>query len=181
VHHFTIRANTEAQSTRRSTKLTTTCCPSCFRLPCADFNGVPYRLLLTPVSPACHPCVTRRSTTSPSGPTAKSTCRNIKLTTTCCLSPIPVRLCLIPSTCFASPATHPCVTPVSLLYHPPQVHNLTIRAKGKVLLENTNLTIAAGRRYGLAGVYHGVDRVMLGWCGPSAVTTMLNTRPPCSR
>jgi ATP-binding cassette subfamily F protein 1 len=40
--------------------------------------------------------------------------------------------------------------------HPPkhthvQVHNLTIRAKGKVLLENTNLTIAAGRRYGLAG------------------------------
>jgi ATP-binding cassette subfamily F protein 1 len=31
------------------------------------------------------------------------------------------------------------------------VHNLTIRAKGKVLLENTSLTIAAGRRYGLAG------------------------------
>jgi ATP-binding cassette subfamily F protein 1 len=28
---------------------------------------------------------------------------------------------------------------------------LTIRAKGKVLLENTSLTIAAGRRYGLAG------------------------------
>lgn len=38
--------------------------------------------------------------------------------------------------------------------HPPthaQVHNLTIRAKGKVLLENTTLTIAAGRRYGLVG------------------------------
>lgn len=32
-----------------------------------------------------------------------------------------------------------------------QAHNLTIRAKGKVLLENTSLTIAAGRRYGLAG------------------------------
>eukprot|EP00882_Tetradesmus_deserticola_P025229 GHRQ01027694.1.p1 GENE.GHRQ01027694.1~~GHRQ01027694.1.p1 ORF type:complete len:280 (+),score=156.34 GHRQ01027694.1:145-984(+) len=32
-----------------------------------------------------------------------------------------------------------------------KVHNLTIRAKGKVLLENTSLTIAAGRRYGLAG------------------------------
>lgn len=31
------------------------------------------------------------------------------------------------------------------------MHNLTIRAKGKVLLENTSLTIAAGRRYGLAG------------------------------
>jgi hypothetical protein len=41
----------------------------------------------------------------------------------------------------------------------PQAHNLTIRAKGKVLLENTSLTIAAGRRYGLAGpngmVSHG--------------------------
>jgi hypothetical protein len=32
-----------------------------------------------------------------------------------------------------------------------QAQNLTIRAKGKVLLENTSLTIAAGRRYGLAG------------------------------
>lgn len=32
-----------------------------------------------------------------------------------------------------------------------QVQNLTIRAKGKVLLENTSLTVAAGRRYGLAG------------------------------
>ncbi|KAL4447281.1 hypothetical protein ABPG77_007314 [Micractinium sp. CCAP 211/92] len=32
-----------------------------------------------------------------------------------------------------------------------KVHNLTIRAKGKVLLENTTLTIAAGRRYGLVG------------------------------
>jgi len=32
-----------------------------------------------------------------------------------------------------------------------KVHNLTIRAKGKVLLENTSLTIAGGRRYGLAG------------------------------
>jgi ATP-binding cassette subfamily F protein 1 len=31
------------------------------------------------------------------------------------------------------------------------VHNLTIRAKGKVLLENTMLTVAAGRRYGLVG------------------------------
>lgn len=32
-----------------------------------------------------------------------------------------------------------------------QVHNLTIRAKGKILLENTQLTITAGRRYGLIG------------------------------
>ena len=32
-----------------------------------------------------------------------------------------------------------------------KVHNMTIRAKGKVLLENTTLTIAAGRRYGLVG------------------------------
>ena len=32
-----------------------------------------------------------------------------------------------------------------------KVHNLTIRAKGKILLENTTLTIAAGRRYGLVG------------------------------
>jgi ABC-type ATPase with predicted acetyltransferase domain len=31
------------------------------------------------------------------------------------------------------------------------VHNLTIRAKGKVLLENTMLTVTAGRRYGLVG------------------------------
>lgn len=31
------------------------------------------------------------------------------------------------------------------------MHNLTIRAKGKVLLENTTLTVAAGRRYGLVG------------------------------
>jgi ATP-binding cassette subfamily F protein 1 len=32
-----------------------------------------------------------------------------------------------------------------------KVHNLTVRAKGKLLLENTSLTIAAGRRYGLVG------------------------------
>lgn len=32
-----------------------------------------------------------------------------------------------------------------------KVHNLSIRAKGKLLLENTTLTIAAGRRYGLVG------------------------------
>jgi ABC-type glutathione transport system ATPase component len=32
-----------------------------------------------------------------------------------------------------------------------QVHSLTIRAKGKILLENTQLTITAGRRYGLVG------------------------------
>lgn len=32
-----------------------------------------------------------------------------------------------------------------------KVHNLTIRAKGKLLLENTSLTVAAGRRYGLVG------------------------------
>lgn len=32
-----------------------------------------------------------------------------------------------------------------------KVHNLTIRAKGKVLLEHTTLTVAAGRRYGLVG------------------------------
>ncbi|EIE25084.1 P-loop containing nucleoside triphosphate hydrolase protein [Coccomyxa subellipsoidea C-169] len=32
-----------------------------------------------------------------------------------------------------------------------KVHNLTIRAKGKVLLEGTTLTITAGRRYGLVG------------------------------
>ena len=32
-----------------------------------------------------------------------------------------------------------------------KVNNLTVRAKGKPLLENTALTIVAGRRYGLAG------------------------------
>ena len=32
-----------------------------------------------------------------------------------------------------------------------KVQNLTIRAKGKILLDRTNLTVAAGRRYGLAG------------------------------
>ena len=32
-----------------------------------------------------------------------------------------------------------------------KVHNLTIRAKGKILLENTTLTVTAGRRYGLVG------------------------------
>lgn len=32
-----------------------------------------------------------------------------------------------------------------------KVHNMTIRAKGKLLLENTTVTIAAGRRYGLVG------------------------------
>ena len=31
------------------------------------------------------------------------------------------------------------------------MHSLTVRVKGKVLLENTNVTITAGRRYGLAG------------------------------
>ena len=32
-----------------------------------------------------------------------------------------------------------------------KVQNLTIRAKGKILLDRTNLTVTAGRRYGLAG------------------------------
>mmetsp|Transcript_15569 Transcript_15569/g.39674 ORF Transcript_15569/g.39674 Transcript_15569/m.39674 type:complete len:705 (-) Transcript_15569:41-2155(-) len=32
-----------------------------------------------------------------------------------------------------------------------KVHNMTIRAKGKALLENTALTIVAGRKYGLVG------------------------------
>lgn len=32
-----------------------------------------------------------------------------------------------------------------------KVQRLTIRVKGKLLLENTSLTIAAGRRYGLIG------------------------------
>lgn len=32
-----------------------------------------------------------------------------------------------------------------------KVQNLTIRAKGKILLDRTSLTVAAGRRYGLAG------------------------------
>ncbi len=32
-----------------------------------------------------------------------------------------------------------------------QVHNMTIRAKGKLLLENAHLSITAGRRYGLVG------------------------------
>lgn len=36
-------------------------------------------------------------------------------------------------------------------HKPAQVHNLTIRAKGKLLLESTMLTVAAGRRYGLVG------------------------------
>lgn len=35
--------------------------------------------------------------------------------------------------------------------HSLQIHNLTVRAKGKLLLENTSVTIAAGRRYGLVG------------------------------
>jgi hypothetical protein len=32
-----------------------------------------------------------------------------------------------------------------------QVHNMTIRAKGKLLLDSTLLTVTAGRRYGLVG------------------------------
>lgn len=32
-----------------------------------------------------------------------------------------------------------------------QVHNLTVRAKGKLLLDNTHCSITAGRRYGLVG------------------------------
>jgi ATP-binding cassette, subfamily F, member 1 len=32
-----------------------------------------------------------------------------------------------------------------------KVHSLTLRAKGKVLLDRTEVTIVAGRRYGLAG------------------------------
>ena len=32
-----------------------------------------------------------------------------------------------------------------------QVQNLTMRAKGKILLENTLLAITGGRRYGLIG------------------------------
>ncbi|GFH15030.1 uncharacterized protein HaLaN_11184 [Haematococcus lacustris] len=32
-----------------------------------------------------------------------------------------------------------------------KVHNMTVRAKGKLLMENTSFTIAAGRRYGLVG------------------------------
>jgi ATP-binding cassette, subfamily F, member 1 len=32
-----------------------------------------------------------------------------------------------------------------------KVHNLTIRAKGKILLEGASLTVTAGRRYGLVG------------------------------
>ena len=31
------------------------------------------------------------------------------------------------------------------------MYNLSVRAKGKLLLESTNLTITAGRRYGLVG------------------------------
>lgn len=46
-----------------------------------------------------------------------------------------------------NPLTH--TNPTNTNHH--QAHNLTIRAKGKVLLENTSVTIAAGRRYGLAG------------------------------
>ena len=32
-----------------------------------------------------------------------------------------------------------------------EVHNLTVRAKGKILLENTALTVVSGRKYGLVG------------------------------
>ena len=32
-----------------------------------------------------------------------------------------------------------------------QVHSLSVRAKGKLLLENTQLGVTAGRRYGLVG------------------------------
>ena len=35
--------------------------------------------------------------------------------------------------------------------HDPQVHSLSVRAKGKLLLENTQLSVTAGRRYGLVG------------------------------
>jgi hypothetical protein len=51
-----------------------------------------------------------------------------------------------PSACIGPPALTP-----ALFSHSSQVHNLTVRAKGKLLLENTSFTIAAGRRYGLAG------------------------------
>ena len=40
------------------------------------------------------------------------------------------------------------------------MHSLSVRAKGKLLLENTTLTIAAGRRYGLVGPNGG-------WVGAS--------------
>ena len=32
-----------------------------------------------------------------------------------------------------------------------QVHSLSVPAEGKLLLENTQLTVTAGRRYGLVG------------------------------
>ena len=32
-----------------------------------------------------------------------------------------------------------------------QVHNMSVRAKGKLLLESTLLQVTAGRRYGLVG------------------------------
>ena len=32
-----------------------------------------------------------------------------------------------------------------------QVHSLSVRAKGKLLLENTLFSVTAGRRYGLVG------------------------------
>lgn len=35
--------------------------------------------------------------------------------------------------------------------HVSQVHSLSVRAKGKLLLENTQLSVTAGRRYGLVG------------------------------
>lgn len=46
--------------------------------------------------------------------------------------------------------------PLASTHHPRlrlllQVHNLTIRAKGKILLENTLCSITGGRRYGLVG------------------------------
>ena len=31
------------------------------------------------------------------------------------------------------------------------MHSLSVRAKGKLLLENTQLSVTAGRRYGLVG------------------------------
>lgn len=44
-----------------------------------------------------------------------------------------------------------CFTHARLTMLPLQVHSLSVRAKGKLLLENTQLTVTAGRRYGLVG------------------------------
>ena len=62
----------------------------------------------------------------------------------------------------SSPPPRP--LPYTALCRSLQVHNISVRAKGKLLLENTTLTIAAGRRYGLVGPNGEDCRAWLACC-----------------